>query len=211
MEHKPQHKIVIIGDGGIGKTTLVNRFIDGNFTKKYLPTVGASVRTTTFYTNIGPISLQIWDTAGQEKFGGLRDGYYIKSEGVLMMFDVTSRTTYKNIPKWYRDITRVCPDIPVVICGNKVDIKDRKVKQKNITFHRKHNLQYYDLSVRSNYNCVKPFLYIIRKIYKNPNIIIVEEPALLPQEVYFNEADYKNQIDISTAADICLSDSDSDI
>lgn len=57
------------------------------------------------------------------------------------MFDVTSRVTYKNVPNWHRDLVRVCENIPIVLCGNKVDIKDRKVKAKTIVFHRKKNLQ----------------------------------------------------------------------
>ena len=59
----------------------------------------------------------------------------------VIMFDVTSRVTYKNVPNWHRDLTRVCENIPIVLCGNKVDIKDRKVKAKSIVFHRKKNLQ----------------------------------------------------------------------
>lgn len=57
------------------------------------------------------------------------------------MFDVTARVTYKNVPNWHRDLVRVCENIPIVLCGNKVDVKDRKVKAKTITFHRKKNLQ----------------------------------------------------------------------
>jgi GTP-binding nuclear protein Ran len=56
------------------------------------------------------------------------------------MFDVCSRITYQNVPKWYKDLTRVCPSIPITLVGNKVDVKERKVKAKQITFHRKKNL-----------------------------------------------------------------------
>lgn len=59
----------------------------------------------------------------------------------VIMFDVTARVTYKNVPNWHRDLVRVCENIPIVLVGNKVDIKDRKVKAKTITFHRKKNLQ----------------------------------------------------------------------
>ena len=72
--------------------------------------------------------------------GGLRDGYYIQGECAIIMFDVTSRITYKNVPNWYRDLQRVCGIVPTVLVGNKVDVRDRRVKAKHITFHRKKNL-----------------------------------------------------------------------
>ena len=79
----------------------------------------------TFFTNFGTICFNVWDTAGQEKFGGLRDGYYIQGQCGIIMFDVTSRITYKNVPNWHRDLERVCENIPIVLCGNKVDVKVR--------------------------------------------------------------------------------------
>ena len=130
----------------------------------------------------------MWDTAGQEKFGGLRDGYYINGQCGIIMFDVTSRITYKNVPNWHRkvhvcwsdithltqsvgDLVRVCEQVPIVLTGNKVDVKERKVKAKTITFHRKKNLQYYDISAKSNYNFEKPFLWLARKLVGNPNLV----------------------------------------
>jgi GTP-binding nuclear protein Ran len=70
-----------------------------------------------------------------------------------------------------------------IYCGNKVDIKDRKVKPKQITFHRKKNLQYYDISAKSNYHFEKPFLWLARKLVGNPNLQFAENPALQPAEV----------------------------
>lgn len=136
-----------------------------------------------FYTKYGPIEFSVWDTAGQEKFGGLRDGYYIQSKAAIIMFDVTSRVTYKNVPNWHRDLVRVCDNIPIVLCGNKVDVKDRKVKAKAIVFHRKKNLQYYDISAKSNYNFEKPFLYLARKLTGDATLEFVAMPALAPPEV----------------------------
>lgn len=79
-----------------------------------------------FTTNFGEILFNVWDTAGQEKFGGLRDGYYIQGQCGIIMFDVTSKITYKNVPNWHRDLERVCENIPIVLCGNKVDVKVRR-------------------------------------------------------------------------------------
>lgn len=69
------------------------------------------------------------------------------------------------------DLVRVCENIPIVLCGNKVDVKERKVKAKTITFHRKKNLQYYDISAKSNYNFEKPFLWLARKLVGNPAVV----------------------------------------
>jgi len=66
---------------------------------------------------------------------------YLSGQCAVIMFDVTARITYKNVPNWHRDLVRVCENIPIVLCGNKCDVKDRKVKAKSIVFHRKKNLQ----------------------------------------------------------------------
>ena len=71
------------------------------------------------------------------------------------------------------DLVRVCEQVPIVLCGNKVDVKERKVKAKTITFHRKKNLQYYDISAKSNYNFEKPFLWLARKLVGNPSLVSV--------------------------------------
>ncbi|VDN24346.1 unnamed protein product [Cylicostephanus goldi] len=82
-------------------------------------TLGVEVHPLIFHTNRGQIRFNVWDTAGQEKFGGLRDGYYIQGQCAIIMFDVTARVTYKNVPNWHRDLVRVCENIPIVLCGNK--------------------------------------------------------------------------------------------
>lgn len=147
--------------------------------------------------------------AGQEKFGGLRDGYYIQGQGAIIMFDVTSRSTYKNVPTWHRDITRVCETIPIVLCGNKVDIMERKVKPKQITFHRKKNLQYYDISAKSNYNFEKPFLWLMRKLVGDPNLVLVEQIALKPAEVKLDmETQKKAEQEFNEAQSAPLPDDD---
>jgi len=181
-EAVPTFKLVLVGDGGTGKTTFVKRHLTGEFEKKYNATLGVEVHPLGFFTNYGEIIFDVWDTAGQEKFGGLRDGYYINGQCGIIMFDVTGRITYKNVPNWHRDLVRVCENVPIVLCGNKVDIKERKVKAKSITFHRKKNLQYYDISAKSNYNFEKPFLWLARKLVGKANLDFVASPALVPPE-----------------------------
>ena len=73
-------KLVLVGDGGVGKTTFVNKLLNDKFTKKYVPTLGVEVNKLCFKTNYGIIKFDIWDTAGQEKFGGLHEGYSIGAD-----------------------------------------------------------------------------------------------------------------------------------
>jgi GTP-binding nuclear protein Ran len=189
-----EFKLVLVGDGGVGKTTFVKRHLTGEFEKKYIATQGVEVSSLVFFTNYGPIKFNIWDTAGQEKLGGLREGYYIGADCAIVMFDVTSRITYKNVPKWYKDLTRICENIPMVLVGNKVDAKDRKVKARQITFHRKRNLQYYDVSAKSNYQFEKPFLFLMKRLVNDANLDLVEAPVLQPAE-FIMTADQIKQIE----------------
>jgi len=207
----PRFKLVLVGDGGTGKTTFVKRHLTGEFEKKYVATLGVDVHPLLFHTNHGPVCFDVWDTAGQEKFGGLRDGYYINGKCAIIMFDVTARVTYKNVPNWHRDLVRVCENIPMVLCGNKVDMKDRKVKPKQIVFHRKKNLQYYDISAKSNYNFEKPFLWLARKLSGQANLEFVQMPALKPQEVVVDHnAMLQAEAELQAAQQAPLPDDDED-
>ena len=107
------------------------------------------------------------------------DGYYIQGTCGIIMFDVTSRQTYKNVPNWHRDVVRVCDNIPLVLVGNKVDVMERTVKARQITFHRKKSLQYYDISAKSNYNFEKPFLWLAKKLANDSNLAFTAEASLV--------------------------------
>merc|ERR1712226_1671608 len=110
------------------------------------------------------------------------------------------------------DLMRVCENIPIVLVGNKVDVKERKVKAKQITFHRKKNLQYYDISAKSNYNFEKPFLWLARKLVGDPNLTFVEMPALVPPEVQMDNAMIKNyEQELVQAQNSALPDEDDDL
>ena len=176
-ELQVQFKLVLVGEGVTGKTTFVKHHLTGEL-EKYVATLGVEVHPLVFHTNRGPMKFNVWDTTGQEKFGGLRDGYYIQARCVIIMFAVTSRVAYKNVSNWYRDLVRVCENILIVLCGNKVCIMDRKVKAKSIVFRRKKNLQYYDISAKSNYSFEKPFLWLARKLIGDHYLEFVTMPAL---------------------------------
>lgn len=164
------YKIVIVGDGAVGKSTYLKRHIEGDFNKEYRATIGVEVHPVKFLTNKGDITFNVWDIAGQEKFGGLRDGYYVDTQGAIVMFDVGNAMSFKKIFNWIRDVKRVAGEIPIVVVGNKCDLVEHKVKMPQIqSVVSKHGYTYYDLSAKSYYNFEKPFLYLARKLY-NENV-----------------------------------------
>lgn len=91
----PTFKCVLVGDGGTGKTTFVKRHLTGEFEKKYVATLGVEVHPLVFHTTRGVIRFNVWDTAGQEKFGGLRDGYYIQV--IIHISNLSVINTYLHV------------------------------------------------------------------------------------------------------------------
>ena len=104
------------------------------------------------------------------------------------MFDLTQRGSYKNVPDWYRAVRRVAEAIPVVLVGNKADVKERQVKAKMITFHRRKGIPYFDISAKINYNFDRPFLKLARLIIKDETLTFVEAPAVLPPTATMTDA-----------------------
>lgn len=204
-----EFKVVLVGDGGVGKTTMATRHASGSFTQKYVPTVGVDIRRLSFETNCGTVVFNLWDTAGQEKFGGLRDGYYMGADAAVVLFDVTSRVTYSNVPKWCADIRNTCGDIPLVLIGNKVDSNDRELKVTQLNWHRSRGIQYYDMSAKTGFNIEKPFLYLARRLCNNQALQFVGDfagaPSLSPTRA---AAAARLERDLALARSVRIDDDD---
>ena len=111
------------------------------------------------------------------------------------MFDVTSRITYKNIPKWYKLVCRICENVPVVLVGNKVDSEHRIVESKDIIFHKGKFMQYCELSGRSGYQYEKPFLVLLRMLAQNNTIELLSGPVPQPEEARLTEDEIKQVVE----------------
>ncbi|XP_069174023.1 uncharacterized protein [Procambarus clarkii] len=168
-----KYKIVLVGDGGTGKSSFVTRLQSEDFHQEYIATLGVEKHEVAISTSHGPSTIVIWDTAGQEKLGPLRDAYYLGADAAIIFFDVTSKVTYKNVPNWHRDIHRVVPDIPIVLCANKIDIKERKVQSKSITYPTKHKMGCFEISVKNRMCLKKPLEYLLQQLTKEPELTII--------------------------------------
>lgn len=167
-------KLVVVGCAGVGKSCYINKYKTGEFLKSYTPTVGVdSGKTISLSTNNGTVSFVCWDFAGQE-INSKSDEALIGADAAIIMFDVTSRLTYNKVESFHKKIKKVCGDIPMVLCGNKVDCRMRIVSPTQINVHRKLGMYYCDLSVKSNYNFEKPFLALLKKLVKDDTILLTE-------------------------------------
>ncbi|XP_051476915.1 rho-related GTP-binding protein RhoD-like [Apus apus] len=124
-------KAVVVGDGGCGKTSLLVAFARGDFPKVYVPTVFEKY-TATLQAGGKPVTVHLWDTAGQEDYDRLRPLSYSDANVVLICFDVTSPNSYDNIlTKWYPEVNHFCKGVPVLVVGCKTDLRqDPEVRQK---------------------------------------------------------------------------------
>eukprot|EP01130_Rhizamoeba_saxonica_P011582 TRINITY_DN4812_c0_g1_i1.p1 TRINITY_DN4812_c0_g1~~TRINITY_DN4812_c0_g1_i1.p1 ORF type:complete len:232 (-),score=55.24 TRINITY_DN4812_c0_g1_i1:23-673(-) len=120
------YKVLVVGDIGAGKTSIIRRYVHGIFSMKYKTTIGVDFALKVLRKNEDTIRLQLWDIAGQERFGSLTRVYYRDAVGALVVFDVTVRTSLESIRRWKNDIdskvTGVMEDnLPAVLLANKVD------------------------------------------------------------------------------------------
>ena len=121
----PEFKMVLLGDGGVGKTTFLKRHMTGEFEKKYVPTLGVEVRNLDFMTSRGPIRFNVWDTAGQERYRAVASSYYRGAVGALIVYDITNHKTFMNVDNWVQELKQKGPKgMCVLLVGNKTDLAD---------------------------------------------------------------------------------------
>lgn len=169
------YKVVLTGNSGVGKSTFLKRHLTGEFETSYIPTLGVDNHKLTFRTNYGPVVFNVWDTAGQEKFSGLREGYATDTDAVIGMFDIGNKTSLKHLDQWLQMMKG--GQVPTVVCGNKVDLTDHSVKVGDKVKVAKKWGTYYDVSAKSNYNYEKPFLKLARMLTGHNDLEFTAEPV----------------------------------
>ena len=121
-------KVVIVGDTKVGKSCILSRFVQGSFDHNTPATIGAAFLTKVVQTKEGPMRLQLWDTAGQEKFRSLAPMYYRSANVAVLVYDVTSKTSLEDLEDWSAEIADKAPQgIKLVVIGNKIDMENERV------------------------------------------------------------------------------------
>ncbi|XP_066255765.1 ras-related protein Rab-35 [Euwallacea similis] len=162
-------KLLIIGDSGVGKSSLLLRFSDNTFTGSYITTIGVDFKIKTVHIEGQRVKLQIWDTAGQERFRTITSTYYRGTHGVIIVYDVTNGETFANVKRWLHEIDQNCEVVNRVLVGNKNDTPDRKVvlTEDAQRFADTMNIQLFETSAKDNINVEEMFMAITRLVLRS--------------------------------------------
>ena len=144
-----RHKIIFVGDAGVGKTTIIARITESPFNEVYEPSIGVDFMSKSIKYRGQNIKLQIWDTAGQEKYKGLIPSYVRNSSIVFVVYDISVKSTFDNIPKWLTFI-RSIENTTLILCGNKIDLEKREVtKEEGEALAQKEGIAFFETSAKT--------------------------------------------------------------
>lgn len=176
-----QLKLLIIGESNVGKTSILQRFIENKFETSFSTTIGIDFRSKTIQVDDKEIELQIWDTAGQERFFSITRSYYRGSDGIFLTFDLSSEGSFNSLSKWIGEIKdKVDEKVPIFLLGNKKDLLDgteQEINQlKTITkikeISEELKVSWYATSAKSGENIEEIFMDMARTIIQERTLSI---------------------------------------
>ncbi|TRZ09016.1 hypothetical protein HGM15179_018072 [Zosterops borbonicus] len=160
-------KLLLIGDSGVGKTCLVIRFAEDNFSSTYISTIGIDFKIRTVDIDGKKIKLQVWDTAGQERFKTITTAYYRGAVGIVLVYDITDEKSFENIQNWMKSIKEnASAGVERLLLGNKCDMEGRRKVQREAAekLAREHGIRFFETSAKSSQNVEEAFHTLARDI-----------------------------------------------
>ena len=178
MEYKV-YRLLLIGDSGVGKSAILNRFSDNIFIKDCTTTIGVDFRIKTFKIDNDTIKVELWDTTGNKTFRDIVKIFYKRTNCVVFIYDITEHNSFKNIKKWLKESDLYAPkNVKKIIVGNKLDLENlRQVDYKeSLDFAHKLNIDYIETSAKNNSNINELFSYITENLLTKQDGIQLSSP-----------------------------------
>jgi Ras-related protein Rab-1A len=172
MEYDYLFKIIIIGNSAVGKSSLLLKFTDRTFLANQISTIGVDFKIQTIQIDDKIIKLQIWDTAGNERFKTITTSYYRNSNGICIVFDITNKESFNSLPDWFSEIDRFASDnVCKILILNKSDLeKQRQVSKEDAKeLANKYKIDYIEASAKDSTNVHQLFIELTRQI-KEANV-----------------------------------------
>eukprot|EP00441_Pelagodinium_beii_P018332 CAMPEP_0197667252 /NCGR_PEP_ID=MMETSP1338-20131121/65643_1 /TAXON_ID=43686 ORGANISM="Pelagodinium beii, Strain RCC1491" /NCGR_SAMPLE_ID=MMETSP1338 /ASSEMBLY_ACC=CAM_ASM_000754 /LENGTH=200 /DNA_ID=CAMNT_0043246451 /DNA_START=143 /DNA_END=741 /DNA_ORIENTATION=- len=170
-------KLLLIGDSGVGKSCLLLRFADDTYTESYISTIGVDFKIRTIELDGKQIKLQIWDTAGQDRFRTITSSYYRGAHGIIIVYDITDRESFDNVKQWLSEIDRyACENVNKLLVGNKMDLADKRAVtwEEAKAFAEEHSMTFLETSAKAATNVEKAFTTMASEIKKR----MVHQPKI---------------------------------
>ena len=177
IKYDLHYKLLFLGESSVGKTSLLLRYIDDLF-ENSIPTVGIDVKYKYLTYDNKKIRLDIWDTAGQERFRGIAQNYFRGAHGVIFVFDITNKESFKKLKTWISDAKqKINPGTVMVVAENKVDLEERRAVSKEIIeeFKEKNEIDIFSTSAKTGQGVREVISDVVSKLYNNKKIGIIED------------------------------------
>lgn len=161
-------KVVVVGNGAVGKSSMIQRYCKGIFTHEYKKTIGVDFLERQIDINGEDIRLMLWDTAGQEEFDAITKAYYRGAQACVLVFSTVDRESFKAIESWKKKVENECATIPMAIVQNKIDLIDNAVisREEAEDLARRLKLRFYRTSVKEDMNVSEVFRHLAEKYMK---------------------------------------------
>ena len=151
-----RHKVIFVGDACTGKTSIINRIIDNPFNDTYEVSIGIDFMSKNIRFRGQNIKIQIWDSAGQEKYKGLIPSYVRNSSIVFLVYDVSNRSSFDNVSNWISFVKNI-EKTTMILCGNKIDLTREVQTNEGQELAKKEDLLFFECSAKTNENIKKMF------------------------------------------------------
>lgn len=178
-------KVVVVGNGAVGKSSMIQRYCKGVFTKEYKKTIGVDFLEKTVSINGEDVRLMLWDTAGQEEFDAITKAYYRGAQACVLAFSTVDYASYAAVARWKEKVLAECGGIPMVLVQNKIDlIDDAAVKPEDAeALAKRLAVRLYRTSVKEDLNVSNVFDYLAQRYIKDMNSDETEEKTQIASPV----------------------------
>ena len=170
-QEPPLYKILLLGDSTVGKTCFLLRYMDETFIDSHMATIGLDYRLKTMILGEQKIvKVQLWDTAGQDKFRAITRNYYKGANGIILIYDVTNINTYENIKKWLNEIKEEISDkVSIILIGNKIDNENQRkiTKEQGEKLANEVNIPFFETSAKTGVGINESVFFLVKLIADN--------------------------------------------
>ena len=167
-------KILIVGDSGVGKTNFILRFLNNEFNQNYMSTAGIDLKSGSIEIKNKKIRIQIWDTAGQEKYKAITKNLFLKVMGALIVYDITNENSFYNLQSWVSMVKEECgKHMQILIVGNKSDLDSKRAisKEEVLNYAKEQKVEYIETSSKTGENIIKAITLLSEQILENSESI----------------------------------------